>query len=104
MRLQKVVGNYVVQEVNIAILRQVLALIEKKGIEDLSDFQLFVKYADEAINFLKMSVSFPNGETVDDISASELLDIWDAFLELHLNVLKRLGMDKKFPSLNKSKS
>ena len=102
MRLQKVIRlddkrSVTINELRVREARHLMA--QAKNLEQLEIRMLLSERFDEVASLLGDCVQCPKGETLDDLSFSEVQTIKDAFLEVNAAFLDLLGLASLFRAI-----
>lgn len=95
MRLQKVIPldetrSVVLNELNVRIGRKLLT--QAKALENLDIKALLTDRFDEVVVLLGDCVVMPEGETIDDLSFSEVPDVIEALMEVNESFFELMGL------------
>lgn len=95
MRLQKVIPldetrSVVLNELNVRIGRKLLT--QAKALENLDIKALLTDRFDEIVVLLGDCVVMPEGETIDDLSFSEVPDVIEALMEVNESFFELMGL------------
>ncbi|MGJ0489602.1 hypothetical protein [Methylobacter sp.] len=95
MRLQKVIPldntrSVVLNELNVRTGRQLLA--QAKELENIDIKALLTDRFDEVVVLLGDCVVMPEGETIDDLSFSEIPDVIEGLMEVNESFLELMGL------------
>lgn len=102
MRLQKVIRlddkrSVTLNELRVKDARHLMA--QAKNLEQLEIRMLLSERFDEVASLLGDCVQCPKGETLDDLSFSEVQALKDAFLEVNAAFLDLLGLASLFKTI-----
>lgn len=95
MRLQKVIPldetrSVVLNELNVRIGRKLLT--QAKALENLDIKALLTDRFDEIVVLLGDCVVMPEGETIDDLSFSEVPDVIEGLMEVNESFFELMGL------------
>ncbi|WP_333873054.1 hypothetical protein [Methylobacter sp.] len=95
MRRQKLIPlddnrSVIVKELHVRTARNMMEQVEKLAQVDIID--LFTKRFNEVLELLDDCVQMPPGESLDDLTGSELIEVKEALLEVNAGFLDLLGL------------
>lgn len=82
--------SVIVKELHVRTARNIIEQAEKLAQVEIID--LFAKRFSEVLELLGDCVEMPTGETLDDLTGSELIEVKEALLKVNAGFLDLLGL------------